>query len=108
MATKFKALILAFIFLQSASCFADQLKILDSMGLTRAIKKIDGSVVVVVKSRPGTSAASLSLINVDGVLPDIAGADAGQGVIRFEGVQEGTWRITSVDKVEIGQVTIQK
>ena len=87
-------------------CFADQLKIVDSVGLTRAVKKIDGPATVVVKARNPTD--KISLNNVDGILPDVEGASDGKGAFRFDGIRDGTWRIINGDKVEIAQVSIER
>jgi hypothetical protein len=108
MAHKFNAILFSLWLLLPISCFAEQLKILDAMGLTRAVKKTEGPVAVLVRVRAGDSTAALALTNVDGILPDVSGSNDGKGTIRFAGVREGTWRITSAGKVEIAQVSIEK
>ena len=84
---------------------ADEFKVIDAFGLTRAVKDTQGSVEVVVSltSNKG-SPATLVLSNVDGLSSDIPGTLEQPGKFRFKGIQKGTWRITSQN----GDYTIQE
>ena len=84
---------------------ADEFKVIDAFGLTRAIKDAKGNVEIVVsfaanKSSPET----LVLSNVDGLSSDISGTLEQPGKFRFRAVERGTWRIA----IQNGDYTIQE
>lgn len=75
---------------------AETLKVIDSLGLTRASKQISAqaSVTLGVKDMDGKlGAASVKLVNIDGLKPDVPGVHNGKGSFVFNEVSSGTWRI---------------
>ena len=98
-------LILALICLSPLTAFAGELRILDSMGLTRAVKFVDEHAKVVIST--GSDAAGISLSHVDGLAPDIEGKRTSDKSILFADVPEGVWKIKISDQpVAISEVKI--
>lgn len=85
-------------FLLPAPACAQEIKILDPLGLVRAIEPVNGSVEVVVDvaPEPGSKLSApltASLTNVDGLAPEKTANLEPPGRYRFLGVEKGTWRL---------------
>ncbi len=93
----------------STAC-AGELRILDGMGLTRAVKSVRDEGTVAVMTRGGGAApGAVILSQVDGLAPDINPAKASDTAVVFERVPEGAWRIkTASSKVVITEVKIDQ
>ena len=81
---------------------AAEIKIVDSLGLTRAVKSLASSTAdVVLQVKPAADTALeaiiIKLINVDGISPEITGSAEQDGRYRFHNVESGTWRIQLSD-----------
>ena len=89
---------------------AAELRILDSLGLTRAVKSVEKAAKVIItasieedKSQP----ADLYLSHVDGLAPDIEGTRNPDKSLLFVEVPEGVWKITAPDQhIIISEVKI--
>ena len=92
------------------SAFAGELRILDSMGLTRAVKSVHEQASVRVSTGGGAGApGAVILSQVDGLAPDINPSKVSDSVVVFEQVPEGAWRIRiSSPKVVISEVKIDQ
>jgi len=102
----FLILLIVSLFLPTIS-FAGELKVLDSMGLTRAVKRVDNGASVRVETRNDT-ATQISLTHVDGLAPDISGSRQDDGSYVFRNVTQGSWRLTVEGQdVVISQVRIE-
>lgn len=82
----------------SASASAGELRILDRMGLTRAVKMVEGNASVVIISKSAGAPADIQLAHIDGLAPDIDPASNSKGTVTFTQVPEGTWRVKSEDR----------
>lgn len=83
-----------FVILVSAlGAVAEELRIQDPHGLTRALRQIDRRAAVVVTMGPTVVRAGAMLTNVNGLAGDIPARSVPEGY-RFEGVGEGVWQIT--------------
>ena len=98
------------LFHPAVSAAAD-LKIVDSMGLTRAMKVIDETANVVVRVKKGQESTvgdqSLTLTHVDGIAPDVSGNKRDGGRYEFVGVLPGTWLVKAPDGIIIAEVKIK-
>lgn len=89
---------LILVLIQHQYCFADQVKIIDTLELTRAIRTVAAAStvsVVVQVSESGLSIhpESITLSNIDGLVADISAVRAGEDVYKFRGVAAGVWKI---------------
>lgn len=91
---------------------AAELKIVDNMGLTRAVKEVSESGAVTVELRrtgeaDGSAEMKMDLSNVDGIASDINGVAQNSSMFSFQRVPAGTWKIKSSKKnVSISVVKI--
>jgi len=87
---------------------AAELKVLDEMGLTRAVKRINNGATVVAQVGNGNAAEAARLSHVDGLAPDISGTRQADGSFVFSGVTEGTWRlVVNGSDVVVSRVRIE-
>lgn len=94
---RLESLVLAALLLP-ASALAQEIRILDPLGLVRVIKPVKGTaeVVVDVEQTPGDDASApvtASLTNVDGLAPEKTANLEPPGRYRFLDVESGTWRL---------------
>lgn len=81
---------------------ADELRVVDSLGLVRAIKSGESytEVLVTVRSNDGSPVnpgSTALLSNVDGISADLSVQLEAPASFRFHGVQRGTWKIVISD-----------
>jgi hypothetical protein len=93
-AVKWLALLVALL-LPALSSAAD-LKILDELGLTRAIKPLSAPTTITVDFQTNRNVDGAKLINESGLAGDISGGRLSQSRFQFSGVSPGTWRIQSI------------
>ena len=88
---------------------AGELRIVDGLGLTRAVKSIgrDAKVVIVASAKGGAALQDLSLVHVDGLASDHEGVAQGEHHFVFNAVEEGAWKIkSSSPQVVVSEVKI--
>ena len=78
---------------ESVVALGNEIKILDSQGISRAMKRNVGEAVVEI-SLKAPSGTAVSLENVDGLAPNVDGALGADGKARLK-ISSGTWRINS-------------
>lgn len=104
------SLLLAGVAFSPLCASAGELRILDGMGLTRAVKFVENPAKVIIsaslqenKSQP----ADLFLSHVDGLVPDIEGSRNPDKSLTFVDVPEGVWKIKAPDQhIIISEVKI--
>ncbi|MBX7143811.1 MAG: hypothetical protein K1X79_05120 [Oligoflexia bacterium] len=75
--------------------FAGDLKIVDELGLVRAVKHVSAPVTVrVIAGAGSTGPVKPKLVNVDGLSGDLLGEVQAPGTFVFSKVPEGTWRVS--------------
>lgn len=76
--------------------FAGEIRVVDGVGLTRAVKSVPemGTVSVRLKDQHA-GPSEWQLINVDGLASDVTGVYSKDREVVFPGVRGGTWRIQS-------------
>lgn len=89
---------------------AAELRILDPMGLTRAVKFVENPVKVIVSAtleEDTAQPADVLLSHVDGLAPDIEGSRGANKSTTFADVPEGVWKIKAPDqRIIISEVKI--
>lgn len=74
---------------------AGELRVLDSMGLTRAVRSIQNSATVQVTVRSGGEVQNLMLSHIDGLAPNRGPSSVSGETATFRDVPEGSWRISA-------------
>jgi hypothetical protein len=101
-------LIATIILLTAASCFAAEIRIVDSDGLNRATRDIKGETASVQISIDGaTGGEKVMLSNVDGVATDRSSTAAQGNVFVIPNVPAGNWKIVVAPNRAVLQVKIQ-
>ena len=79
---------------------ATEIKIIDSMGLIRAIKKYNSKnqLTVVVKDSNGSFPANIRISNLDGLAQEQTLPHTGNGRYVYKNLPPGTWKIILPDK----------
>lgn len=95
-------LLLLMLLLFPVTSFAEQIQIVDSGGLTRAIRKVHSgalaTVEVVVELANPSLKSEISLVQVDGTSREKLPVQGSASVLRFSEVGQGVWRIKSSAK----------
>lgn len=91
--------------LDSGYCADAEIRIIDGLGLTRAVRSVEGPATVQVSVAPKTS--RLILVHADGLAPDQQPNSMLDSTFTFESVPEGTWKVApSEPNVRIVEVKI--
>jgi hypothetical protein len=102
--------ILVAVLLLPGVSFAGEIRVLDSMGLTRAVKSVEGAAKVVVSAhidKKSLLAVDVVLSHVDGLAADVEGFPSPDHTIVFSDVPEGVWKIKSSEpELVISEVKI--
>ena len=80
---------------------AGEIRILDSMGLSRAAKYIDGNGKVIISAHAPDNkeqVPDILLSHVDGLAPDIEGTRGPDKSVIFTDVPEGVWKIKAPEQ----------
>ncbi len=81
-----------------ATASASELKILDSVGLVRAVKVVKNEAKVVLTLQPGTDAGALRgeciATNIDGLAAEQRVSVSTKAECIFAGLSNGSWQIT--------------
>jgi hypothetical protein len=81
--------------------WGDQLQIIDQIGLSRASKMVDDSARVVIKISggrgQGRKQVACKLVDSEGIAADHQGEWISSGLIVFNDITPGTWRIEVAD-----------
>lgn len=105
------ALTLGGSFFYSRLAQAEKLTVVDSKGLTRAVREVKGPAVVTITVKKGSQAAT-NLISVDGfgsISSEDGGEQNGKKVRRFSNVASGRWKIQGEgSEREIARVEIRE
>jgi hypothetical protein len=88
------ALALGVGFFFSSLIQAEELKVLDSIGLTRAVKQVAKSARVEIRLKDASQSADLELVSVDGLSAPLKSQINGNSVV-FNSVPAGEWKIQS-------------
>ncbi|MCB0332524.1 MAG: hypothetical protein KDD55_03425 [Bdellovibrionales bacterium] len=106
-------LLLSVLFIVPGSVLASDLRVIDALGLTRAVMKVSSPQVVHVSFQKNDNLESAVLKSQDGVVPHISGSPAGNSSVVFHNVPAGTWQVqfslpggakNRINKVTIGNV----
>jgi hypothetical protein len=84
------------------------LRIIDELGLTRAVSTASGTGDVSVRLTPEAKGDDRPVLtHVDGISPDISGNPGDEGLYLFQSVGQGTWQIKLPQSdLTISEVTI--
>lgn len=72
-----------------------EVRIVDSSGLTRAVRTVKESASVAVTVSPGPSHGG-KLVHADGLASDIPGRVGSEGTVVYSKVRNGTWRVENL------------
>ncbi len=75
-----------------ALTFAGEIRILDPLGLTRAVKKVSAPQLIRIRFQQDKGLRNAVLMNRDGVVPQVVGEPSGTSVL-FHNVSSGTWQV---------------
>ena len=89
----------------STVALAGDLKVIDSHGLTRAVRVIKEKAQVVIDVSPQPD-GPIPLSNIDGIANDVKGIVTTTGQLLYQGVSEGTWQLKPATPVTIKSVKI--
>lgn len=82
----------------SSSVLADELRIIDSHGLTRAVAVVEGKADVEVSLSQETN--ELKLINPDGLAEELTASKLSGTKYMFHSVVQGNWQLKSPVQVQ--------
>ena len=91
--------------LSSSDALAGDLKVIDSHGLTRAVRVIKEKAQVVIDVSPRPE-GPIPLSNTDGIANDVKGSLSDSGQLVYQGVSEGTWQLKLSSPLTIKSVKI--
>ena len=94
------------------TAFAAELRVIDNLGLTRAVSSIGESAVITISLLPDGKEShqeeiTVVLSNIDGLSPDLKGQPSNRLQYIFNRVRNGTWRIILEPAgLKVGEVKI--
>jgi hypothetical protein len=94
------------IFFSAEIAFSQELRIIDNIGLTRAVKHVQGPSRVVLDIRSEEQELALKLIHSEGFFPELPASRDNSSYV-FSEVPAGTWRISTPAEHTVIRVRIE-
>ena len=92
----------------SACAEREGITIVDSHGLTRAFRRVEGVAVVDVVVSGSAAEPAPVLAHVDGIAADITGVRSESiGGYSFTSVRPGTWQLKNAEKLTVKEINIR-